>query len=110
MPEYERSLDEVLRMIADPTRRAVVERLGGGPATTTELAEPFDMALPSFMQHLGALEQVGLVSSHKPGRSRIWQLIPGALAPVGTWLDEQEHLWETRLDQLDTYLAKKETT
>ncbi|WP_299399813.1 helix-turn-helix transcriptional regulator, partial [Pelagibius sp.] len=70
MPNQEAALDTVFRALADPTRRAVIQRLNRGPASVTELAEPFDMALPSFLQHLKVLEESGLVRSKKVGRVR----------------------------------------
>jgi DNA-binding transcriptional ArsR family regulator len=99
------SVDHVFAALADPTRRAVVEQLGRGPASTSGLASAFDMALPSFMQHLDLLTRSGLVTSEKQGRVRTYQLIPTGLAPVEGWLDAQHRLWTTRLNQLDTYLA-----
>jgi DNA-binding transcriptional ArsR family regulator len=97
-------LDHVFAALADPTRRAVVEQLGRGPAATTALASAFDMALPSFMAHLDLLGRTGLVTSEKQGRVRTYQLVPTGLAPAEHWLDAQHRLWATRLDQLDTYL------
>jgi DNA-binding transcriptional ArsR family regulator len=87
-----------------PTRRAVLKRLGRGPAPVSELAEPFDMALPSFMQHLRVLEECGLVRSRKKGRVRTCQLAPEPLRKVERWMVEQRTVWERRLDQLDEYL------
>lgn len=98
------SLEPVFQALADPTRRAVVERLGRGPRTVSELAEPFGMALPSFMQHLRTLERVGLVRSTKVGRVRTCELVPRRLAQAEHWLARQRRLWEQRLDQLDTTL------
>lgn len=97
-------IDRVLRALADPTRRRVVERLARGPAAVGELARPFDMALPSFVQHLRILEDCGLVRSSKRGRVRTFQLVPRRLRPVETWLSRQRALWEQRLDQLDQLL------
>jgi DNA-binding transcriptional ArsR family regulator len=97
-------LDRVFQALADPTRRAVVERLGSGPAATSVLAEPFAMALPSFTQHLDVLERGGLVTSHKQGRVRTYQLVPAPLETAQHWLADQRDLWERRLDQLDDYL------
>ena len=94
----------VFQALADPTRLAVVERLSVGPASATELAKPFDMALPSFMQHLGVLERAGITMSHKSGRSRIYQLAPEALQLASAWLLEFRNHWERRLDQLDQLL------
>lgn len=103
-------LDELFQALADPTRRAVVERLGRGPAATSELAEPFDMALPSFTQHLGVLERCGLVASHKTGRVRTYRLVPEPLSRAQSWLDAQHDVWERRLDQLDQYVATMKET
>jgi DNA-binding transcriptional ArsR family regulator len=104
MPNQSAQLDQVFHALADPTRRAVVRRLGSGAAAVTELARPFEMALPSFLQHLRVLEDSGLVRSHKQGRVRTYELRPKALEPVRGWLDEQRSLWEQRLDQLDAYV------
>ncbi|MPY94570.1 MAG: metalloregulator ArsR/SmtB family transcription factor [Acidimicrobiia bacterium] len=105
MPEQGAGLDQVFRALADPTRRKVIERLVSGPASTSELAEPFDMALPSFTQHLGVLERAGLVTSTKSGRVRTYELAPAALEFADGWLAEQRRLWGHRLDQLDDFLA-----
>ena len=97
-------LDRLFQALADPTRRAVLERLGSGPAAMSELAQLFKMALPSFSQHLDVLENCGLVRSRKQGRVRTYRLAPKPMAVVETWLGKQRRLWETRLDQLDNYL------
>ena len=103
------SLDSVFQALADPTRLAVVERLGSGPASTSELARPFDMALPSFSQHLDVLERSGLVTSIKQGRVRTYRLTPAPLERAGTWLADQREHWTRRLDQLDAHLANLPT-
>ena len=97
-------LNHVFQALADPTRRAVLKRLGRGPAPTLELARRFDMALPSFTQHLGVLEKSGLVKSRKSGRVRTYQLAPRPLQAAESWITNQRKLWERRLDQLDAYL------
>ena len=97
-------VDEVFQALADPTRRAVIERLGRGPAATTELARPFAMALPSFTQHLAVLERCGLVRSHKAGRVRTYHLERTRLDVAEQWMASQRATWERRLDQLDDYL------
>jgi DNA-binding transcriptional ArsR family regulator len=97
-------IDRVLRALSDPTRRRVVERLGRSPASVSELKAPFDMALPSFVQHLRVLERSGLVRSRKVGRVRTYQLDTRRLAIAEDWLAKQRSLWERRLDQLDAYL------
>ena len=104
MPNQSADLTRVFHALSDPTRRAVLERLSRGPAAMTELARPFRMALPSFSQHLGVLEECGLVRSHKRGRVRTYQLTPQPLEAAQDWMAEQRATWERRLDQLDTYL------
>jgi len=95
----------VFHGLADPTRRAVLERLSSGPAAVTELAEPFGMSLPSFLQHLDVLEDCGLVKSRKSGRVRTYQLTPQPLKAAEGWLERQRAIWNRRLDQLESYLA-----
>lgn len=99
------TIDRVFRALSDSTRRRVVERLNRGPASVSELAEPFAMALPSFVQHLRVLEDCGLVTSRKCGRVRSYELVPKRLRAAEDWLLRQRVLWEKRLDQLDSYLA-----
>ena len=91
--------------LSDPSRRAMVERLARGPASVSELARPFGMALPSVVQHLGVLEDAGIVSSAKVGRVRTYQLTPGALNPAAEWISRQKLPAERRLDRLGTYLS-----
>ena len=99
-------IDSVFRALADPTRRRVLERLSQSPASVSELAAPFGMALPSFVEHLGVLERCGLVSSKKAGRVRMYRLAPKRLRLAEDWLGRQRELWERRLDQLDDYLIQ----
>jgi DNA-binding transcriptional ArsR family regulator len=98
------TIDAVFKALADPTRRGVLQRLSAGTASASELAQPFEMALPSFMQHLNVLETAGLVRSRKVGRVRMYELVPKPLKAAEDWLAEQRALWERRLDQLDDYL------
>lgn len=100
------SIDGVFRALADPTRRQVLERLGRSPASVSELAKPFDMALPSFVEHLKILEGYGLVRSAKTGRVRTYQLVPNRLQQAEDWLARQRTFWTARLDQLDSYLLQ----
>lgn len=104
MPNQQVQLDRVFRALGDPTRRAVLARLSLGEVTVSELARPFDMALPSFTQHLGVLEECGLVKSKKVGRVRSYRLVPQPLKAAERWMIEQRQMWEKRLDQLDAYL------
>ena len=83
------NIDHVFRALSDPTRRDVLERLSKSPASVSELAEPFKMALPSFVQHLRILEDSGLVHSHKTGRIRTYQLAPKRLKLAEDWLSRQ---------------------
>ena len=99
-------LDSVFHALADPTRRAVIERLAVGPATVSELAEPFDMALPSFMKHVGVLEHTGLIRSSKAGRIRTCVLNRQKLAAAERWFDEQRALWAGSYENLDRLLEK----
>jgi DNA-binding transcriptional ArsR family regulator len=106
MPKQLTGIDRVFQALADPTRRAVLERLCTGPASVGELAAPFSLALPTFTQHLDMLEDSGLVSSVKIGRVRTYKIEPAPLQDVQDWLQTQRAQWEQRLDQLDTYLSQ----
>ncbi|WP_028049330.1 helix-turn-helix transcriptional regulator [Cellulomonas sp. URHD0024] len=106
MPRYHDELDAVLRALADPTRRAMVERLAKSPAVVSELAAPFSMALPSVLQHLRVLEDAGVVTSQKHGRVRTVSLRPGALDTLRLWVGEQRMSAERRFDRLDSQLAR----
>ena len=106
VPKYYDELDAVLRALADPTRRAVVERLVKSPAVVSELAAPFSMALPSLMQHLRVLEDAGLVTSEKHGRVRTVSLRPGALDVLHLWLGEQRTPAERQADRLGIHLIR----
>ncbi|OCX13714.1 transcriptional regulator [Mesorhizobium hungaricum] len=99
-------VDRVFRALSDPTRRNVLERLSLRPASASELAAPYDMALPSFVEHLKVLEGSGLVRSHKAGRVRTYELAAEQLKLAEDWLGRQRNIWERRLDQLDSYLLK----
>src|ERR1051325_4388403 len=94
--------------LADPTRRAIVERLVRGPASVTELARPFDAALPTIVQHLGVLEDAQIVSSTKVGRVGTYQRAPEALTPAATWIGQQRMPAERRLDRLAAYLSAQQ--
>ena len=98
--------DKVFHALSNPTRRKVVERLSVGPATVSELAAPFDMQLPSFVQHLWILEQSRLVKSTKRGRVRTYEIAPERFEVVEDWLTTRRRLWETRLDRFDQYVKQ----
>lgn len=97
-------VDGIFRALADPTRRHVLERLSARPASVSELAAPYRMALPSFLAHLKVLEGCGLVRSRKVGRVRTYQIASARLKLAEDWLGRQRSLWERRLDRLDAYL------
>lgn len=104
--------DELFNALASPTRRKVLERLSAGPATVSELAAPFDMRLPSFVQHLSVLEQSRLVRSKKRGRVRTYEIAPERFTVLEEWLAAQRRSWEARLDRFERYvtqLKKKES-
>jgi DNA-binding transcriptional ArsR family regulator len=98
------ALDRMFQALADPTRRAMVERLSRGPASVSELAKPLAMSLPSVMQHLQLLEASGLVRSEKVGRVRTCRIEAAALRTAEQWISERRKSWERRLDRLGEYL------
>jgi DNA-binding transcriptional ArsR family regulator len=99
-------LDLVFQALADPSRRAMVERLCRGPASVSELARPLTMSLPAVVQHLRVLEASGLVRSEKVGRVRTCRVAPGALRTAEQWIADRRTTWERRLDRLGEYLAE----
>lgn len=105
MANQQFALDTAFHALADPTRRAVIQRLGRGPATVSELASPFKMALPSFMKHLDVLERSQLIVSRKTGRVRTCELERENLIAAERWFEEQRTLWQSRYDNLDGLLA-----
>jgi len=98
--------DDVFYALSNSTRRKVLERLSSGPATVSELAAPFDMKLPSFVQHLTVLEQSRLVKSKKRGRVRTYEIAPERLKVAEDWLTARRQLWEARLDRFDQYVKR----
>jgi DNA-binding transcriptional ArsR family regulator len=100
------SLDLTFQALADPTRRAMVERLALGPASVSELAQPFAMSLPAVVQHLAMLEASGLVSSEKVGRVRTCRMEPAAMSLAEHWINQRRTDWEARLDRLGDHLGR----
>jgi DNA-binding transcriptional ArsR family regulator len=98
--------DDVFYALSNSTRRKVLERLSVGPATVSELAAPFNMKLPSFVQHLLVLEQSRLVKSKKRGRVRTYEIAPERFKVVEDWLAARRRLWEARLDRFDQYVKE----
>jgi len=105
MPEYSDDMNRVFHALADGTRRTMVERLTRGPASVSQLAEPFAMALQSAVQHIGVLETAGIVTSTKVGRVRTVQLVPSALKAATQWIGRQQLPAEQQLDRLESFLA-----
>ena len=99
-------LDHAFQALADPTRRALVERLAQGPASVSELARPFPMSLPAIHQHLAVLEGAGLVASEKIGRVRTCRLEPATISQAERWLTERRQDWEGKLDRLAAHLQR----
>jgi DNA-binding transcriptional ArsR family regulator len=98
--------DDVFYALSNATRRRVLRRLSAGPATVSELAAPFDMKLPSFVQHLSVLERSRLVKSKKQGRVRTYEIAPERFKVAEDWLAEQRQLWESRFDRFDEYVRQ----
>jgi len=105
MEQYPEPLNGIFQALADPTRRGVLERLGNGPASISELAKPFDMALPSFLKHIHLLEGSGLIRTQKQGRVRTCALEKERFAAAETWLSRQRTLWEGRTDRLELFVT-----
>ena len=105
MEQYPGQLNGIFQALADPTRRAVLGRLGKGPASISELAKPFDMALPSFMKHIRLLEGSGLIRTRKQGRVRTCAIERKRFAAVDAWLSAQRALWEARTDRLEQFVT-----
>ncbi|MDL2405607.1 metalloregulator ArsR/SmtB family transcription factor [Rhizobium calliandrae] len=105
MLEEPLALDRMFQALSDQSRRGMIDRLGRGPASVTELAQPFAMALPTVMKHLHVLETSGLVLSEKTGRVRTYHLRKEALATLERWIGERKAGWNRTFDRLDQFLA-----
>ena len=106
MAKHNADLSLLFHALADPTRRSILARLAESPARVTELAHPTGLRLPTVMRHLSVLEEAGLVATSKEGRIRTCAIVPEALEPARTWLDEQRAVWEARLDRLEAFVMK----
>ncbi len=102
------ALDKTFAALADPARRAMVERLVQGPASVSELARPLPMSLPAVMLHLKVLEESGLVTSRKEGRVRTCRIEPKMLSQAEKWVSERRQMWERSLDRLGQFLDEEE--
>lgn len=104
MPDFHDPIEQTFIALADPTRRAVVKALSQGPATVSQLARPFHMALPSFTQHLSVLETAGIIVSRRQGRSRVCTLNPSVLKTAEDWMATYRQEWESRMDRYEAFL------
>jgi DNA-binding transcriptional ArsR family regulator len=98
---------DIFQAIADPTRRAILDRLQHGEQPVKQLAEPFAMSLPAISQHLQILSAAGLVIQHRQGRQRIYRLNPAAIKPVSDWVSQYDRFWTAKLDALGEYLEEQ---
>lgn len=107
MVQYQGTLDHTFTALSDPTRRDILERLGRGPATISELAEPFGMSLTGLGKHVRMLEEANLVTTEKVGRARECRLGPGQLEDATRWIETHRRRWERRLDRMEGYIERK---
>jgi DNA-binding transcriptional ArsR family regulator len=100
------AVDRTFQALAEPARRAIVERLSYGPASVADLAEPLDITLAAVLQHVQALERSGLIRTEKVGRVRTCRIDPEGLRVAQAWIDQCRTLWERRFDRLGAILAE----
>ena len=98
-------IDAIFHALGDPTRRAIMERLGRGPVSVSQLAEPLKITLAAVVQHLQILEESGLVATEKVGRVRTCRIEPSGLTAAGQWISDRRTIWERRLDRLGDLLS-----
>lgn len=104
MAKHDPELSLLFHALADPTRRSILAQLAEGPARVTDLADPTGLRLPTVMRHLSVLQEAGLIVTSKDGRIRTCAIVPEALEPARTWIDQQRAVWESRLDRLDAFV------
>lgn len=104
------SLDLALAALADPTRRAIVERLARGPSPVGELSRPFPISAPAISRHLRVLESAALIVSERQGKGRICRIVPETLTEARGWFEDQTRFWTASFDRLDAHLAATERT
>jgi DNA-binding transcriptional ArsR family regulator len=107
MSDHKPNIDQIFHALGDPTRRAIVERLGDGPVSVSQLAAPLSMTLAAVVQHLQILEESGLVRTEKIGRVRTCRINPKGLDAVGKWVSNRRSTWEKRFGQLGDLLAEE---
>jgi len=105
-PESDVNLDAVFGALSDPTRRRLLKQLQLGPATVSELAEPFTMSLPAVSKHLTVLKRAGLIEQKRSGREHRCRLVAAPLKRAVNWIEEYERFWEGQLDALDDFLSE----
>lgn len=106
MTKHYPELSLLFHALADPTRRSILTRLAERPARVTDLSGPTGLSLPTVMRHIAVLEEAGLIATSKDGRVRTCAIVPEAMEPMRTWLDEQRAIWESRLDRLGAFAMK----
>ena len=106
MPALKIDIDRIFQALGDPTRRAIVERLSGGPISVTQLAKPLEITLAAVVQHLQVLEESGLVQTEKVGRVRTCRIEPAGLSAAEQWIADRRSTWERRFDRLGDLLAE----
>lgn len=104
MTKYEPDLSLIFQALSDPTRRAMLARLGQGPVAVTDLAQPTGWALPTVMRHIAVLQEAALIDTEKVGRTRMCRLRPATMLATADWLAEQRAVWEARTDRLEAYV------
>lgn len=104
MTKYEPDLSLIFQALSDPTRRAMLVRLGQGPVAVTDLAQPTGWALPTVMRHIAVLQEAALIDTEKVGRTRMCRLRPATMVATADWLAEQRAVWDARTDRLEAYV------
>ncbi len=104
MAKHDPDLSLLFHALADPTRRSILTQLAERPARVTDVAGPTGLSLPTVMRHLSVLEEAGLIATSKDGRVRTCAIVLDAMGPMRTWIDQQQAIWESRLDRLDAFV------
>jgi DNA-binding transcriptional ArsR family regulator len=99
-------IDRIFQALGDPSRRAIMEKLGEGPISVSRLAEPLNITLAAVVQHLQVLEESGLVQTEKTGRVRTCRIEPAGLAAAQKWISDRRSMWERKLDRLGDLLRE----
>jgi DNA-binding transcriptional ArsR family regulator len=108
MPKPNPKIDLLFHALGDPTRRAILDHLTGGPMSVSRLADPLDITLTAVAQHLRILEEVGLVHTEKLGRVRTCRIEPAGFRLMEQWIRDHRTAWERKLDRLGAFLAEDE--